>query len=149
MDRVTISIDEIKNNPNLDLSAGIQKFAQSGKWSPEECAELAVASIKREYEYLANTRTNISPRTDAYLETIKNGGSLTRPELFELICSDLQKVATYAKYDELNTKIINNNGITRDDFDSLVSTIGFDQKTADEIRNQFMNEGKIIESYNR
>ena len=64
MNKITITIEQIKLNPNLDLSERTTKYSTKEKWSKEYIEELALASIKQEYEYWANNRTNISERTD-------------------------------------------------------------------------------------
>ena len=67
MKRKTITIEEIEANPDLDLSERINKFSQDKRWSNDDLIELAIASIKQEYEYMANNMADI-PHIDEILE---------------------------------------------------------------------------------
>ena len=144
---ITITIEKIKNNPNLDLSERITKFSKEEKWSQTDLEELAIASIKQEYEFWANHRENISSRTDALLEQILNGHILNKSEEFEMICTDTDKVKEYLKYDNLKQRIIDNSGITLEDFNELCKTVGIDPKMEELIQKEFENKGLIIDSY--
>ena len=142
-----VTIEEIKANPNLDLTERIAKFSQDKRWTSDDLEELALASIKREYEYWINKRTNISERTDAMLVEILNGHIINNIEGFEMICDDPQKLEQYAKCETLRQKINDNNGITHDDFDELCTMIGFDSDTTQLIRQGFESNGLIIDEY--
>ena len=147
VERKTITIEEIEANPDLDLSERINKFSQDKIWSNEYLRELAIASIKQEYEFWANKRENISSRTDEILKQILNGHILSKSEAFEMICADQEKIKEYSKYDNLEQRIADNNGITLDDFDELCKTIGFDSETTELMRTKFKSRGLIIDSY--
>ena len=147
MEMKTITIEQIKANPNLDLSERIRKFDQDKNLSSDDLNDMAIASIKQEYEFWANQRENISPRTDAMLEQILNGHVLSKSEAFEMVCDDPKKVESYARCDYLNQRIKDNNGITLDDFNELCSTIGFDSNTIALMRAEFESKGLILDSY--
>ncbi len=51
MQKITISIDEINNNPNLDISERLAnlKNKYNDKYSEDDLKSLAIASIKQEY----------------------------------------------------------------------------------------------------
>ena len=147
MERKTITIEEIESNPNLDLTERINRFANDKRWSDDDLRELAIASIKQEYEFWANKRENISSKTDELLKKILDGHTLNKSEVFEMMCSDPEKVEEYSKYDDLNQKITDNNGITLDDFNDLCKTVGFDSKMTELVRIGFESQGKIIDSY--
>ena len=147
MERETITIEEIKSNPNLDLTERINKFSKDKRWNANDLKELAIASIKQEYEFWANKRDNISSRTDELLKQILNGHILSKSEEFEMVCTDEEKVNDYSKYEKMKQRIVDNNGVTLDDFNELCKTIGFDSKTAELIRTGFESRGKIIDSY--
>ena len=70
--------------------------------SVEELKEVALASIKQEYEFWANKRENISPGTDEMLRKILNGHILSKSEEFEMMCSDPKKVEQYSKYEDMS-----------------------------------------------
>ena len=146
MNKITITIEQIKLNPNLDLSERTTKYSTKEESSKEDIEELALASIKQEYEYWANNRTNISERTDNMLQSILNGHILNNIEGFEMFCDDPVKVEKYTKYEILKKKISDNGGISLDDFNALCSTIGFDSNTTEQIKNAFLSRGLIIES---
>lgn len=146
-ERKTITIEEIEANPELDLSERINKFSQDKRWSNDDLRELAIASIKQEYEFWANKRENISSRTDELLKQVLNGHILSRSEEFEMICDNQEKIKEYSKYENLNQQIADNNGITLDDFNELCKTIGFDSETTELIRAGFESQGNIIDSY--
>ena len=148
MQKTTISIDEIANNPNLDLTARINHFSQDKRWDSNDLEELAMASIKQDYEFWANKRENVSSRTDELLEEILNGHILSKSEMFEMICSEPETVQMHAKYDTLREKVSGNNGITIDDFYELCNIIGFDSKTTELLEFGFKSKGLIIDSYN-
>ncbi len=148
MDKITITIEQIKSNPKLDLSERITKYSSVGKWSSEEVEYFAIASIKQEYECWANNRTNVSERTNNMLQNILNGHILDDIESFEMFCDDPVKVDEYTKYEKLKKRISDNNGITLEDFNSLCSTIGFDSDTIEKIKNEFTIRGLILETYN-
>ncbi len=146
VERKTITIEEIEANPDLDLSERINKFSQDKRWSNDDLRELAIASIKQEYEFWANKRDNISSRTDELLKQILNGHILSKSEEFEMVCTDEEKVNDYSKYEKMKQRIADNNGITLDDFNELCKTIGFDAKTTELIRTEFENKGLLIDS---
>ncbi len=125
MERKTITIEEIKSNPNLDLTERINKFANDKKWSNDDLNELALASIKQEYEYMANNMNDV-PHINEILEQVLNGHIVTQEELVELMTSDLKENAEIKKYEDLKKKISDNNGITLADFYELCKAIGFD-----------------------
>ena len=143
----TITIEEIKANPNLDLSERKRKFSNNPRWTDKDLEELAIASIKREYEFWSTKRENISPRTDALLNQILNGRILSKSEEFEMVCTDSEIVEKYSKYEELSQRITDNNAITLDDFNELCETIGFDSVTTELIRSAFESRGLFVESY--
>ncbi len=146
MERKTITIEEIEANPDLDLSERINKFSQDKRWSADDLKELAIASIKQEYEYMANNMSDI-PYINEILKQILNGHVFTQDELTEYMSRDLKEFFEIKKYNNLKQKITDNNGITIKDFDELCKTIGFDSKTAELIRAGFESQGKIIDSY--
>ena len=43
MEKITITIEEIKSNPNLDISERIEKYSHDSRWSPSDLEELAIA----------------------------------------------------------------------------------------------------------
>ena len=146
MERKTITIEEIEANPDLDLSERINKFSQDKRWSSDDLKELAIASIKQEYEYIANNMSDI-PYINEILKQILNGHVFTQDELTELMTSDIKENEEIKKYNDLTKKVLDNNGITLDDFNELCKTIGFDSKTTELIRAGFESQGKIIDSY--
>ena len=146
MDRKVITIEEIKRNPNLDLSERISKLAQNKRWNTEELEDIAIASIKQEYEFWVNRRENVSSRTDEMLKQILNGHVLSKREVFEMMCTDEEKVRQYSKYEELKERIIDNKALTPEDFNELCKAVGFDSKTAELIRLEFESRGMIIDS---
>ena len=148
MEKRTISIEDIVANPNLDLSERINMFSKDKRWSSEDLRELAIASIKQDYEFWINNRENVSSKTDAMLNQILNGHILNKYEEFELMCADSEKVKEYSKYEILKDKIIDNNGVSLEDFYELCKTIGFDDKATDSIKNAFVSNGLIIATYN-
>lgn len=144
----TITIEEIESNPNLDLSERISMYSKDSKWSEEDLKELATASIKQEYEYWINNRTNVSERTDAMLKSILNGHILNNVEGFEMMCSDPKKIEQYSKYDALKQKAYNE-GITSEELSEICDMIGFDQNISDSIKNEFEERGLINNSNTR
>ena len=147
MDKKTITIEEIKTNPNLDLNERIVKYSQDKIWSDEDLEDLAIASIEQEYEYWVNNRTNISERTNTILTQILNGHIISNIEAFEMICDEPQKVEQYANLEKLKQRISSNNGISSDDFEFLCKIIGFDLETTKLIKQGYENNGLIIDSY--
>ncbi len=145
MERKIITIEEIENNPALDLSERINKFSQDKRWSADDLKKLAIASIKQEYEFWTNKRDNISSRTDELLKQILTGHILSKSEEFEMVCADQEKIKEYSKYENLKKRIADNNGITLDDFNELCKTIGFDSKTVELIRAEFESNGLLID----
>lgn len=147
MNKITIPIEQIKLNPNLDLNERRTIYSNDNKWTKEDLDDLAVAAIKQEYEYWSNNRTNISKRTDNMLQSILNGHILNNIESFEMMCDDPLKIQEYAKYEILKNKISDNNGISIEDFEELCSIIGFDFESANKIKEAFLQSGLIIEEY--
>jgi len=146
MERKTITIEEIKANPNLNLNERINKFTNDKRWSEDDLRELAIASIKQEYEYVANNMSNI-PQIDEILKQILNGHVFTQEELTEITTSDIKQKKEIKEYNDLKKRIEDNNGITIEDFYKLCQTIGFDSKTTELIKAGFEKQGKIIDSY--
>ena len=146
MERKTITIEEIEANPDLDLRERINKFSQDKRWSNDDLRELAIASIKQEYEYMANNMTDI-PHIDEILEQILKGHVFTQDELVELMTSDLVENKEIKKYNDLKKKVTDNSGISLEDFNELCKTIGFDSKTTELIKAGFESKGLIIGSY--
>ena len=147
MVKQTITIEEIKANPNLDLSERIRMLAQEGKWIDEQMKELALASIQQDYEFWVVNREIVSQRTDDILLQILNGRVLNKTETFEMVCDDKEKVNQYSRYEDLRMKIADNNGITIDDFNELCKVIGIDSATTELIGMMFASKGLIVESY--
>ena len=143
----TITIEQIKSNPNLDLSERLSQFQNTGEWTPEQLENFAYATIKQEYEYWANARKNTNERSDEILQSILNGHIPDNIETFEMLCDDPLQVEEYKKYEVLKKKIADNNGITNEDFEKLCSTVGFDSDTVETIRNEFNQRGLIVEEY--
>ncbi len=147
MEKRTISIKEIQENPNLDLSEKISKYAKDSRWDAEDAKELALASIKVEYEFWANNREVVSPRTDYLLGQILNGHTLNKVEGFEMICGDEKKVRDYSRITTLEERIKDNNAISEEDFDDLCQVIGFDSQMYQWLKLMFECSGKIVKSY--
>lgn len=145
MERKVITIEEIQANPNLNLEERIKKFSQDDRFSGDDLKELAITSIKQEYEFWANNRENISPRTDELLKQILNGHVLSKSEAFEMICADPKKVEEYSKYENLKQRISEKNGITIADFNELCQNIGFDPETTELIKMAFEDRGLFID----
>ena len=146
MERKTITIEEIQSNPNLDLTERINKFGNDKRWSDDDLRELAIASIKQEYEYMANNMAD-TPHIDEISEQILNGHVFTESELVELMTQDLEENQEIKKCNDLKKRIADNNGITLEDFNELCKIIGFDPQTTELMRLGFDNNGLIIDSY--
>ena len=148
MERKPITIEEIKSNPNLDLTETMNLIAKDNKWDNDDLKGLAIAIIVREYNFWLKNRKNISPRTDELLDKILNTGHiLSQSEKFEMICTDPEKTKKYLEYEKLIQSIKDKNGITLDNYNKLSKTIGFDPKTAELIKMGLEGGGKIISSY--
>lgn len=128
MQKITISIDEINNNPNLDLSERLAnlKNKYKDKYSEDDLKSLAIASIKQEYELFANNRINFTKEADDLLEKIKNGGELSNKEAFILNCDDPQIISEYSKFDDIKKQIKEDNAITLNDFNFLCESMKLD-----------------------
>ena len=146
MKRKTITIEEIENNPNLDLTERINKFSKDNRWNAGDLRELAIASIKQEYEYMANNMAD-NPYIEEILEQILNGHIFTQSELTEYMTRDIKENKEIKKYNDLKKKVEDNNGISLEDFNELCKTIGFDSKTTELIMAGFESRGLIIDSY--
>ena len=70
MERKTITIEQIIENPNLDLSERINKLSQDKRWSKEDLKELAIASII--YDMYGDLETT----SEDGKTSNKNGGTL-------------------------------------------------------------------------
>ena len=79
-----------------DSNNGIFLSNQKGeiliRGTKEDLKELAIASIKQEYEFWLNERKNVSARTDEMLQKILNGHFLSKSEEFEMVCDDSKKL---------------------------------------------------------
>lgn len=146
MERKTITIEEIEANPNLDLTERINMFLKDKRWNEEDSKELAIASIKQEYEYFVNNVSSI-PQIDEILKQILNGHVYTQDELTKIMTPKTENNEEIAKFKDLRKRIIDNNGITISDFYELCQIIGFDYNTTELIRNEFESNGLIIDSY--
>ena len=131
MQKITISIDEINNNPNLDISERLAnlKNKYNDKYSEDDLKSLAIASIKQEYELFANNRINFTKEADDLLEKIKNGGELSNKEAFILNCDDPQIISEYSKLDDIKKQIKEDNAITLNDFNFLCEAMKLDSHT--------------------
>lgn len=147
MDKITISVQEIKNNPNLNLTGKILKLKEDygRNYNDEELKDFAIALIKQEYEFYANSRINKSPEADAILEKIKNGDEITQKEGFILNCDNLETIEKYSKYYDLKDRIKNNNGISLDDLNFLFNNIGIDEQLRKQIQDGFERKGLIVD----
>ncbi len=156
MQKITISIDEINNNPNLDISERLAKLKTKykDKYSEDDLKSLAIASIKQEYELFANNRINFTKEADDLLEKIKNGGELSDREAFILNCDDPQIISEYSKFDDIKNRIQDNNAVTLDDFNFLCEAMKLDShikrlleigyKSKGLISDYSQNAGKLI-----
>lgn len=136
----TITIEEIKNNSNLNLSKRILKYSSE---------DLAIASIKQEYEFWYKNRNNTSKEADEILIKILNGDIIDKIEEFELICDDINKIEQYRKMETIKQNISKSKGITYYDFTELCSIIGIDTYTTKQLEQEFINKGLIISSYDK
>ena len=145
MQKITISIDEIKNNPNLDISERLAKLKNkyNDKYSEDDLKSLAIASIKQEYELFANNRINFTKEADDLLEKIKNGGELSNKEAFILNCDDPKIISEYSKFDDIKNRIQDNNAVTLDDFNSLCEAMKLDSHTKRLLEIGYKSKGLI------
>ncbi len=145
MQKITISIDEINNNPNLDISGRLVKLKNKykDKYSEDNLKSLAVASIKQEYELFANNRVNFTKEADDLLEKIKNGGELSDREAFILNCDDPQKISEYSKFDDIRKQIKEDNAITLNDFNFLCDAMKLDSHTKRLLEIGYKSKGLI------
>jgi hypothetical protein len=146
MERKTITIEEIKANPNLDLSQRIALFASDERWKGTDLEELAIASIKQEYEYYANTLGD-KPYINTILSKVLNGHVFSQNELSEIMILDEDKRNEMIKYHELKDKVSENNGITLEDFNKVTEVMGIDSNTAELFRKSLEDSNLIIDSY--
>ena len=146
MERKTITIEEIKANPNLDLSQRIALFASDERWNGTDLEELAIASIKQEYEYYANALGD-KPYINTILSKVLNGHVFSQNELSEIMIMDEDKRNEMIKYHELKDKVSENNGITLEDFNKVTEVMGIDSNTAELFRKSFDDSNLIIDSY--
>lgn len=146
MERKTITIEEIKANPNLDLSQRIALFASDERWNGTDLEELAIASIKQEYEYYANTLGD-KPYINTILSKVLNGHVFSQNELSEIMILDEDKRNEMIKYHELKDKVNENNGITLEDLNKVTEVMGIDSNTAELFRKSFEDSNLIIDSY--
>lgn len=145
MQKITISIDEINNNPNLDISERIAnlKNKYKDKYSEDDLKSLAIASIKQEYELYANNRINFTKEADDLLEKIKNGGELSNKEAFILNCDDPQIISKYLKFDDIKEQIKEDNAITLNDFNFLCEAMKLDSHTKRLLEIGYKSKGLI------
>ena len=145
MQKITISIDEINNNPNLDISERIAnlKNKYKDKYSEDDLKSLAIASIKQEYELYANNRINFTKEADDLLEKIKNGGELSNKEVFILNCDDPQIISKYLKFDDIKKQIKEDNAITLNDFNFLCEAMKLDSHTKRLLEIGYKSKGLI------
>ena len=145
MQKITISIDEINNNPNLDISERIAnlKNKYKDKYSEDDLKSLAIASIKQEYELYANNRINFTKEADDLLEKIKNGGELSNKEAFILNCDDPQIISKYLKFDDIKKQIKEDNAITLNDFNFLCEAMKLDSHTKRLLEIGYKSKGLI------
>ena len=145
MQKITISIDEINNNPNLDISERIAnlKNKYKDKYSEDDLKSLAIASNKQEYELFANNRINFTKEADDLLEKIKNGGELSNKEAFILNCDDPQIISKYLKFDDIKKQIKEDNAITLNDFNFLCESMKLDPQTKKLLEIVFNSKGLI------
>lgn len=145
MQKITISIDEINNNPNLDISERIAnlKNKYKDKYSEDDLKSLAIASIKQEYELYANNRINFTKEADDLLEKIKNGGELSNKEAFILNCDDPQIISKYLKFDDIKKQIKEDNAITLNDFNFLCEAMKLDSHTKRLLEIRYKSKGLI------
>ena len=145
MQKITISIDEINNNPNLDISERLAnlKNKYKDKYSEDDLKSLAIASIKQEYELFANNRINFTKEADDLLEKIKNGGELSDREAFILNCDDPQIISKYSKFDDIKKQIKEDNAITLNDFNFLCEAMKLDSHTKRLLEIGYKSKGLI------
>ena len=147
MQKITISIDEINNNPNLDISERLAnlKNKYKDKYSEDDLKGIVIASIKQEYELFANNRINFTKEADDLLEKIKNGCELSNKEAFILNCDDPQIISEYSKFDDIKNRIQDNNAITLDDFNFLCEAMKLDPHTKRLLEIGYKSKGLISE----
>lgn len=145
MQKITISIDEINNNPNLDISERLAnlKNKYKDKYSEDNLKGIAIASIKQEYELFANSRINFTKEADDLLEKIKNGGELSNKEAFILNCDDPQIISKYSKFDDIKKQIKEDNAITLNDFNFLCEAMKLDSHTKRLLEIGYKSKGLI------
>ena len=138
----TITIEQIKNNPNLDLS---ERRKMIGYQS--DIDNICIASIKNEYEKWIKERTVVNDRTDYLLEQLLNGHILTNIECLEMICDDVKKIEEAKELEIIKNNIQKNNGITLEDLNTLCDKMELDNEVRNLLKMGFENKNLIVESY--
>ena len=146
--KLTITKEEIISNEKLDLNEKINELnLKFPNYSEEEIKDFAISLIRQEYEFFANKREIISPRTDYLLEKIKSGHTLDRTETLEMFCDDEERINIHRKFETIRKNIKENNAVTRDDLEYLLNEGGYNESEKELIRMSFEARGLIIDSY--
>lgn len=148
MEKVTINIQDIISNPDYNPDAHINYLkSKHPELSTEELEELAIAHTKQTYEHYSNSRINKSKSADLILEKIKCGHIPTKYEIFELTCDDPVKIEEYVKLETIKDRVTDSGTISKEDFYTLSSIIGFDEEISQQIMQGFVAKGILVERY--
>ena len=147
IDSKTISIEQIKANPDLDLSERINLYGNGANLNEEQLKDLCIARICADYTFLTKNRTIKSERTDYLIQQVLNGHILDKTEMFEMFCDDENKILSMRKMEDIQKNIENNNSITYDDFEYLCKEMELDSKMYNLMKTEFEKKGLLIDKY--
>ena len=143
----TISIEQIKANPNLDLSERMNLYGDGFNFGEEQLKDLCIAGINADYTFLIKNRTVKNERTDQLIQQVLNGHILDKVEMFEMFCDDENKISNMRKFEDIKNNIEKNNCITYDNFDFLCKEMELDDKMSELMKTEFEKKGLIIDEY--
>lgn len=108
--------------------------------------ELENAIVKQRYNFWLSQRKNFSESANLILSRIKDGYYPNDADVFEL-CSDNEKhIEEYRNMYELKQRV-KEGKISRNDFNNLVTIIGFGDDAIQLLGEEFYKKGMLVDEY--
>lgn len=103
--------------------------------------------IEETIEFLQSIRKNYTSEADKIIENVKSGMEPTKEDILELIMdstseTEMKRLKEYKELNEIRKKVEAGH-ITKEDYQTLCTYIGFDEEIKNTILNEFEKQGKI------
>lgn len=116
------------------------------QYNEEDVLEIENAIINQRYKFWLSQRKNFSESANLILSKIKDGYDPNDADVFE-ICSDNEKqIEEFRNMYKLKQRV-KKGKISEEDFNYLVTLIGFDDNIIQLMKTEFLKKGILVDKY--